>query len=178
MHRLFVALRPPPMIRDALMAEMGGIAGANWQNDNQLHITVRYVGKVARPVAEDVAAALAGVRSPPVALAVAGVGAFDENGRPRAVWAGVTPRDAVTALHRKIDLAMVRAGLEPEARTYLPHITLARLSGAAGPVDSFLADNAMLATVPFTLDQFLLYESHLGNGGAVYEPIARYPLND
>lgn len=177
MHRLFVALRPPANIRAMLIAAMGGIAGARWQDDEQLHLTLRYIGEVERPVAEDVAVALEGVRAAPVTLAVSGVGAFDGGGRPGgAVWAGMTPRQPLTLLHTKIDGALVRAGLAPERRAYLPHVTLARLSRSAGLPDRFLADRAMLSSPPFTLDHFMLFESHLGSRGATYEAIARYPL--
>ena len=67
-------------------------------------------------------------------------------------------------------------GLPPEGRAYLPHVTIARLGRNAAGLDRFLADQAMLATEPFTLDHFLLYESRLGHGGARYEAVARYPL--
>ena len=33
MHRLFVALRPPPPIRDLLIDQMDGIVDARWQDD-------------------------------------------------------------------------------------------------------------------------------------------------
>ncbi len=177
MHRLFVALRPPAHIRAQLIDAMGGIAGARWQDDEQLHVTLRYIGEVERPVAEDVAVALGSVRAAPVTLAIAGVGRFDGDGRPGgAVWAGVAPRAPLAALHAKIDMALVRAGLQPERRAYLPHITLARLSRGAGSPDRFLADRAMLSSEPFTLDHVLLFESHLGASGATYEAVARYPL--
>lgn len=177
MHRLFVALRPPIAIRRQLIAAMGGIAEARWQDDEQLHVTLRYIGEVEPTVAEDVASVLGSVRAPAPTIRILGVGAFDERGRPSAVWAGITPHDAIAALHRKIDHALVRIGLEPERRAYLPHVTLARLGRHAAPVDRFLADNAMLSTAPFTLDHFLLFESHLGHAGATYAAIARYPLD-
>jgi len=44
MHRLFVALRPPPDIRDALVDAMDELPGARWQDEEQLHITLRFVG--------------------------------------------------------------------------------------------------------------------------------------
>lgn len=178
MHRLFVALRPPADVRRALLDAMGGIAGARWQDDGQLHLTLRYIGEVERPVAEDAATALDRVRAAPVTLAIRGVGRFDgAGGRPGgAVWAGVTPHDALARLHAKIDQALVRAGLEPERRAYLPHITLARLPRRAGSPKRFLADAAMLSSAPFTLDHFLLFESRLGSDGATYEAVARYPL--
>jgi 2'-5' RNA ligase len=175
MHRLFVALRPPAIIRDRLLAAMDGIAGARWQEDEQLHITVRYIGLVERAMAEDIAVALDGVRASPITVAIAGVGAFEDRAR-RAVWAGVAPREPLTALHRKVDHVLIRLGLAPEGRTYLPHVTIARLNRAAGPAERYLADQAMLSSAPFTLDHFLLFESHLGQDGATYHAVARYPL--
>jgi len=177
MHRLFVALRPPKAIRERLLALMGGVPGARWQDDGQLHLTVRYIGEVESHTAEDIAVALGSVRHAPVELRLDGCGVFDDSrGRPNAIWAGASPREALAVLHRKVDQAMVRAGLEPERRAYLPHITLARMSGSAGPVDRWLAEHAALASEPVAIDGMILYESRLGHGGASYEPVARYPL--
>jgi 2'-5' RNA ligase len=176
MHRLFVGLRPPPAIRALLLATMAGVFGARWQDDDQLHVTLRYIGEVERPLAEDVALALSGIRAAPIEAALAGVGRFDSRGRPNALWAGLTPHEPLAALHRKVDQALVRLGLAPEGRAYLPHITLARLSGAAGPTDRFLADYAALASSPFTFEHFTLFESHLGHEHASYEAVERYRL--
>lgn len=177
MHRLFVALRPPKAIRERLLGLIGGVPGARWQDDAQLHLTLRYIGEVEPHAAEDVAVALGSVRHAPVELRLDGCGVFDDSrGRPNALWAGVSPREPLAALHRKIDAAIVRAGLEPERRAYLPHITLARMSGSAGPVDHWLSEHAALASEAFAIDAMILYESRLGHGGASYEPVARYPL--
>jgi RNA 2',3'-cyclic 3'-phosphodiesterase len=97
-------------------------------------------------------------------------------GRTNAVWAGVRPHEELAGLHRKIDQALVRLGLEPERRAYLPHITLARLGGGGGTADRFVADHAGLTSEPFTLAHFLLFESRLGREGASYEAVERYPL--
>lgn len=177
MHRLFVALRPPHSVLTELIDVMGGISGARWQDASQLHITLRYIGEVERRIAEDVAAALDGVRASPLTIAVSGTGAFTDARRGGgAVWAGVSPHDAVTALHHKVDRALVRAGLPPERRAFLPHITLARLPRSAAAPDRFLADTSGLSTAPFTLDHFFLFESHLSRDGSSYEAVARYPL--
>ena len=131
MHRLFVALRPPPAIRALLAATQGGVPHARWQDDDQLHLTLCYIGEVERPVAEDVALALGQVHALAPSIALAGVGAFDKQGRVDTLWAGVTPHDALAALQKKVDQTMVRIGLPPERRAYLPHITLARLPRSA-----------------------------------------------
>lgn len=174
--RLFVALRPPPAIRTQLLALMGGIAGARWQDDAQLHLTLRFIGEIERPHAEDAALALATVRAPAPQVALAGVGRFERRGRTTAVWAGVHPHDALAALHRKIDQALVRAGLPPERRAYLPHITLARMGAAAAGAERFLADHAGLTSATFGCEHVYLFQSHLGSEGARYEAIERYRL--
>lgn len=179
MHRLFVALRPPPPIRALLSAAMGGVPGARWQDDEQLHLTLRFIGEVDRRVADDVALALGQVHAPPIEIALAGVGAFDKNKRVDALWAGVAPHDALAALHRKVDHAMVRVGLPPESRSYLPHITLARLPrsmGTAIEIERWCAEHAALTSVSFTLEHLYLFASTLGSEGARYEAIERWPL--
>nr|WP_294327707.1 RNA 2',3'-cyclic phosphodiesterase [uncultured Sphingomonas sp.] len=177
MHRLFVALRPPPPMRRKLLDIMDGVDGARWQDEDQLHVTLRYIGQVERPMAEDIATALQAVHAPALDLALSGVGRFDTGSRGRALWAGVTPQDAVAALHRKVDHALVRLGLPLEGRAFLPHITLARLNRGSGPVDAFLAEQGGLRSPPMRFDHLVLYESHLAPDGAWYEPVVRYPLS-
>jgi 2'-5' RNA ligase len=179
-HRLFVALRPPAALRRILLDIMDGVEGARWQDEAQLHVTLRYIGEVERPVAEDIAVALQAIHAPAPTLALSGVGRFDTGSRGgsrgRAIWAGIAPHDAVAALHRKVDHALVRAGLPPEGRAFLPHVTLARLNRASGPVDGFLAAHAGLTSPAMRFDHLILYESHLGQDGAWYEPVVRVPL--
>ena len=179
MHRLFVALRPPPLIRELLLDLTDGVGAARWQDEEQLHLTVRFIGVVERPVAEEVATALAQVAAPAPVVQLSGVGRFGNRGGD-ALWAALQPHGALHHLHRKVDQACVRAGLEPERRAYLPHITLARLprSATGDPaVERWIADHAGLTSSPFTLTHLVLYESHLGRGGARYEAVARWPLD-
>lgn len=175
MHRLFAAIRPPRGVRERLLAAMGGVRGARWQNDAQLHLTLRFIGEVDAPVANDVAAALAAVRHPCLALVLEGWGVFDRKGRVDALWIGVGPQPALAALHRKIDHALVRVGLEPERRAFRPHITLARFGRDGGDAGAAVARGACAGT-SFEAVDFRLYESLLGHEGADYACVARTPL--
>ena len=176
MHRLFVAIRPPPaLLRACLSAMEDGPPGWAWQDDEQLHLTLRYIGQVERPVAEDVADALGAIRAVPIEVGLSGVGWFDQGPRG-ALFARAAPAEPLAALHQKIDRALVRIGLEPERRAYLPHITLARRrSGAVDPA-GWVERNAGLASAPEAMTAMILYESHIGRHGSSYEAIARYPL--
>jgi RNA 2',3'-cyclic 3'-phosphodiesterase len=177
MHRLFVGLSLPASIRDQLSILMTGVNNARWQDDEQLHVTLRFIGEVERLVAEDIAGALTSVRAPRLTLRLSGVGRFDSGGRVNALWAGLSPREAITALHRKLDATLVRIGLAPERRAYLPHITIARLNRSAGPTDAWLVHHATLTSEPFELKHFVLFESHLNAAGAAYDAVMRYPLS-
>ena len=177
MHRLFAALRPPPAIRARLLDLMGGVMGARWQDDDQLHLTLRFIGEVDARTADDIAEMLGTVRHPPVELALAGVGTFEKRGRVHTLWAGVRPPEPAARLHRKIDQLLVRLGLPLEARAYAPHITLARFARAAAPpLEPFLEAHAALTSEVFTCDSFALFESRIGRDGAEYTEVVRYPL--
>src|SRR5919206_2815570 len=127
MHRLFVAIRPPAPVRAQLLELMGGVAGARWLSDDQLHLTLRFIGEVDRHLARDIDAALSAVHHPRFELALNGLGAFERRGGPGTLWAGVAPEAPLRALHNKVDQALLRVGLEPDRRAYAPHLTIARL---------------------------------------------------
>jgi RNA 2',3'-cyclic 3'-phosphodiesterase len=176
MHRLFVAIRPPAAVREALLALMGDVEAARWQDDEQLHITLRFIGEVDPQTAEDLAAGLASITSPALTLSVSGVGSFEKKGRVHTLWAGIHPQTPLIAIHRKIGRLLARLGLSEDGLAYIPHITLARFSGAGGQVGGFLARHGDLALPPFEATEFVLYESRLGSEGAAYEAVVAYPM--
>ena len=50
MHRLFVAIRPPEHIRDLLIDAMDDSPELGWVGDDNLHLTLRFIGEVERPL--------------------------------------------------------------------------------------------------------------------------------
>src|ERR1700761_8765513 len=118
LHRLFVAFRPGADVRAGLLGLMGAIPGARWQNDEQLHCTLRFIGAVDRHQAEDIAALLGHVRHPAMRLSLGTPGTFERAGRVDALWVSVHPRDRVKALHDKIDRMLAKAGIAPETRAF------------------------------------------------------------
>ena len=177
MHRLFVAIRPPEAIRDRLIDAMDDSPVLRWVPFDNLHLTLRFIGEVERPMAEDIARALHAIRPPAFSLRLWSVGRFDQRGGG-SVWAGIEPREPVAALAAKVDRACVAAGLEPEHRAFHPHVTLARFRRSAEQEASdFVRRHSDLASEAFQVDSFTLFESRLSRHGAHYEPIADYPLS-
>lgn len=177
MHRLFVAIRPPAPVRAQLLDLMGGVAGARWQSEDQLHLTVRFIGEVDRHRARDVDAALSRVHHPRFSIALAGLGGFERRGEPVTLWAGLTPHEPLRALHKKVDQALVRAGVEPDRRAYMPHVTIARLPRGAGSVQALVEQSGGVTSPPFEIGEFGLYESRLTPEGPVYTLAERYSLD-
>jgi RNA 2',3'-cyclic 3'-phosphodiesterase len=176
MHRLFVAIRPPEHIRDLLIDAMDDSADFRWQQDEQLHLTLRFAGEIERPVAEDLAVALGRIRAAPFELKIKGVGRFDQR-NSGALWAGVEPKAPLAALAAKVERTCLGVGLEPERRAFHPHITLARWKGRRSrEVADYLERRRGLSSEPFVVAEFTLFESRLSRHGAHYEEIAAYSL--
>ena len=103
MTRLFVGLRPPAPVRDVLLGAMGGVDRARWQDEDQLHLTLRFVGEIDAPLANDLAAALGQVDAAPFDLRIAGVGHFERKGRATTLWAGLAASPQLLAFQQKIE---------------------------------------------------------------------------
>lgn len=175
-RRLFIALRPPEDICDALLSAMEGVAGARWQDADNLHITLRFIGEVDRHVFADIVTALEGVPIRPFPLALSGVGHFESKRRPKAIWAGTTPSPALAELQYSVEMACRRAALPAETRKFVPHVTLARLNSGSAPIGDWLAAQGDLALGPWQVDSFALYESNLTPNGAIYSQIMQFPV--
>ncbi len=176
-HRLFVAIKPPPDVIDMLIDTMEGIDNVRWQGEDQLHLTLRFIGEVDTPQANDLADALGNIRAQSFDLSIRGVGHFERKGRPHTLWAGVEQSPALIRLQQSVEGACRSAGLAPETRLFAPHVTLARLSGRAGDIAPFLARHGALRSEPFRVERFILFESTLSAKGAHYDPVVAFPLS-
>lgn len=177
MIRLFVGLELPDGIRARLAGLGGGVPGARWIPSENYHVTLRFIGEVDEGRAEDIDAILSRVRAPVFDMRIAGVGAFGRNHQVHTLWAGIADAPEIKQLHDKIDRAVMRAGLPPDRRKFMPHVTLARLHAApVDRVEGFKAHNALFSAGPFRVDSFVLFSSLLSRNGAIYRPEAEYPL--
>ena len=176
MHRLFVAIRPPEEVRDILIDVMDDGADFRWQSDEQLHLTLRFIGEVERPLANDIALAMAGLRFPALEMRLSSLGTFD-HGNGGAIWAGVDPAEPVKALAARVERICQTVGLPPERRAFRPHITLARWKGPRSREARAFLDGRTVMSDPFPVDRVILYESRLSRHGAHYEEVESFPLS-
>lgn len=177
MIRLFVAIDIPRQIRSQLHAMGRSLPGVRPVAEEQIHLTLRFIGEVEGSIFKDIREELAAVASPALTMGVKGIGHFPPRGRPRVLWAGVQPADPLIRLKRRIDTALIKCGIAPDSRKFAPHITIARISSCPlKRITSFLAGNAFLSFDSFSVDSFHLYSSKLSSKGAAHTLEASYPL--
>lgn len=177
MIRLFVALGLPEMVRQRLALVRAPLNGARWVPAENMHVTLRFIGNIDEPVANEIDDRLARIEAAPFELKLNGLGTFGSRGRVRTLWAGVERNPALEHLQTKVENACMRAGLPPEKRRFHAHVTLARCKDTLeDKVSGFVAtyDGRDIPAVP--VDEFVLYSSHTGRAGAIYTPEATYPL--
>ncbi|TCR60349.1 RNA 2',3'-cyclic phosphodiesterase [Bosea sp. BK604] len=176
MPRLFTALEIPAEVASALTLHRGGLIGARWIEPADYHITLRFLGDVDRRMAHDVDSFLSDLQAEPFEVTLDALGSFGGD-RPRAVFARAQPSARLSELQGDLERLMRRLGLPPEARKFVPHVTLARLRDTS-PVDvaHYLAMHPIVRPISFTARRFALMSSRDSIGGGPYVLEAAYPL--
>lgn len=175
--RLFVGLDLPWELKQQLARLAGGLPGARWVPPDNYHLTLRFVGEVSPPRAEELDLALGALRGKGFTLTLAGVGTFARAGREVALWVGAERSPQLEHLQAKVDTALQRAGFLREKRRFLPHITLARLENVPQErLISYVQAHNLFRATPLEVDHFTLFSSLLGKEASVYTPEVEYEL--
>lgn len=175
MPRLFVGLEVPELLKSQLLWPRSGVEGARWQRDDQLHLTLAFVGDVSNSIAEDVHSELSRVSMIPFELQLSGVGFFGKPAHPKALWTGVNDPFPIRHLHEKVSFAMERIGVDVDQRRFLPHVTLARFRrGSSARIGNWLHENERFSSDRIWMSHFTLFSSHLTEERAHYDVVHRY----
>lgn len=180
--RAFLALPLPPSDAETLEAMGDRLGVGRPVPADNVHLTLAFLGEVPEADLAEAAQMLETLAPPRFAYRLSGVESF---GSPQAGHALALAADGGAALRDLRDRIRSRlhgAGLAQERRRFRPHVTFARLPGRMSPEEdrrlaTFLAREADIALDDVPADRFVLYESILTRDGAVYEPLAEFPLS-
>ncbi|MBD3677496.1 MAG: RNA 2',3'-cyclic phosphodiesterase [Rhodobacteraceae bacterium] len=178
MIRAFIALPLPEEVRTQLAVVQQMLPLPRRIPSEDMHLTLVFLGEQPEPVLQEVHGALETVRANPFEMRLSGLAHFGGM-KPRIVYAGVVPCEALMQLQSKVENSIRRIGVEVEAKRFVPHVTLGRLR--IGEIQPAHLEHALVACAgfsagPFTVDRFTLYESRLGPKGPRYDELAEYPL--
>ncbi|MEX0732822.1 MAG: RNA 2',3'-cyclic phosphodiesterase [Aquisalimonadaceae bacterium] len=166
-RRFFFGLYPDRLERDRLHAlTPARLRGGRRVVADNLHVTVVYLGlcdadqeTAARDAAESVCAG-------PVELTLDRIAVWHA-AQVQVLLPPGTPA-ALRWLYESLRGALVARGFPPEARPWVPHITVARKIAAQPTVT--------IPPVRLRFSEFCLFRSHRVDGELLYEPIARWAL--
>jgi 2'-5' RNA ligase len=177
MPRLFTGLEIPADVGFALSLKRGGLTGARWIDPENYHITLRFIGDVDGNTADEVADSLDRLaNSLRFSIRLTHLGSFGGD-KPRALYAGVEPSEALNRLQAAQERMLQKAGLPPEGRKFVPHVSLARLRGtSAEELARFMAEAARFEPLSFVPARFVLFSSRDSVGGGPYLVEQSYPL--
>ncbi|HEY3839428.1 MAG TPA: RNA 2',3'-cyclic phosphodiesterase [Bryobacteraceae bacterium] len=180
--RLFIGIALPSDINsslDQLVKQLKPLAAIRWSPTANFHVTTKFIGAWPQERMEELKSTLASTAgSGAFAIAIRGLGFFPNAKRPRVFWAGVEGGEPLSRLASQTDQACARLGVEPEARAYSPHLTLARIDSPSrlGPLHVALSKLPSVEFGEFHVGVFHLYRSQAGRGGSVYTSLAEFPL--
>jgi len=175
--RLFVAISLPDSVKQRLGGIIKPIRGVRWQDASNMHLTLRFIGDLEQEPMSRLRELLAGISRPSFTMTIHGLGSFPKRGYPRVIWAGVERKQVLMDLQNDVEMACRETGLEPEQRSFIPHITLGRVNDASrDEVITYIKSLEDFEVNNIPVDAFTLNSSELRSGGAVHTPLQTYPL--
>ncbi|HEV7164105.1 MAG TPA: RNA 2',3'-cyclic phosphodiesterase [Gammaproteobacteria bacterium] len=168
--RLFFALWPEDPVRQALYkASRVAVQASDGKpvSASHFHITLAFLGSLDQEASVRARSAAASVRSEPFQMELDSLGHWPE---PQVLWCGIRRVPAAArALAEGLRQRLVSAGLRPDHKPFVPHVTLARKARRADALDSF-------GPVAWAAKDFVLVSSVTGDSGSEYSPLATYAL--
>ena len=189
-RRLFVGLRFPETVqlylrrRGADWKACQALHGGRFAND--FHVTLKFLGNVEQARIDRLAQALASAYRSVGSFAVTAgpLGAFPNPAGVSVLWWGIDGGHAdLVECAARTEEALEPVGFDRERRRFLPHITLSRFRRAPDLRDWIGCENERIRSgdatsfPPFAATALALVESELRRDGALYTPLASYPLS-
>jgi RNA 2',3'-cyclic 3'-phosphodiesterase len=181
--RLFIAIELTNEIRKAVEELLGELrkaaTQAKWVRAENLHVTLKFLGRTEPDRLEAIRNVLGSMRSPePITFDFHGLGFFPNEKRPRVFWMGMKASSNLPVLAEAIDQAMHKLGFPLETRPFAPHLTLARfeLRGLPAKLRLAVTENSTRNFGSLLAQEFHLIESKLKPTGAEYTTLQSFPF--
>lgn len=154
-----------------------------WTRPEQIHLTLKFLGKVCAAAIPELTAALrrACADAPGMRLKAEWLGCFPSVVRPRVLWVGVTGELAALArLQERVAAATGAFGEHEKRENFTAHLTLgqvqARRPREVREVGEALAGVGFSQVGDWRAEAVELQQSVLQPGGSIYTTLARVAL--
>jgi 2'-5' RNA ligase len=187
--RLFVAVPLPEELKTALggvqheLREVLPPKSAAWTKQDNLHLTLRFLGQVENSRVAEIQSRLRDQLSAfgKLEFSCGRLGCFPDLRFPRVVWTGVQDEQGRLALlHRLVEKAAGGFAEKPAEERFVGHVTLARPKQIQRPVAEqlarFIAGAVGRRFGTWSCSEVELMQSELSSGGSRYTMLAKIPL--
>lgn len=170
--RIFFALWPDARVRgelDAAAVALHALRGGRRARADSIHLTLVFIGEIAAARLPEVLAAAAEVAARKFEILFDHAGCWRHN-RVAHLGASLPPPELLD-LVRQLETRLNAADIPFDQRKYVPHITLLRKADCSAQMT-----NPASVPIRWPARDFVLVNSSLRSGGALYEQLGRWPL--
>ena len=188
--RSFIAIELPEELKLGLAQlqdrlKSGRQPWIKWVDPYSIHLTLKFLGNIEvdriGAITRAIETAVQGI--PPFHLEVKDLGVFPNLRRVQVIWVGISGAvDRLGQLQQRLESNLTPLGFTPEARTFTPHLTLARLRNQASlderqNLGQLIGSTKFEATYSIEVETINLMRSQLTREGAIYNKISSVELN-
>ena len=184
--RTFLSIPVPLMVRSKKQMLYSTLeqspAKINWVKDEQLHITIKFIGQTPENLFDEIKSLIVKVVSSirPFKITINNTGCFPVPERPRILWLGVDgDLQSMNNLYLNIEKEMETIGFPLNDEEYFPHVTLARIKYPqkfTPDISTFL--NSSYDPIDFKVDRVQFLSSELLPTGTLYTLLGSFPLGE
>ena len=179
--RSFIAIELPEEAKEGLARlrkelERDEHKFVKWVAPGGIHLTLKFLGNIpskrVAEITEAIQEAAQGIS--PFHLEISGLGAFPNLRQVRVFWVGIGGEvDKLSQLQQNIDSALAALGFAKEERSFMPHLTLARIREGASPPERRSFGELVGSTIfedkyHIEVEAISLMRSQLKPTGAIY----------
>lgn len=176
MSRYFVSITLPDNIQKSLDLLLPENRVWKKTNQNQLHLTLRYIGDADTAVVNRIGDKLRRITIPEFKVRLKGVGFFPEIGRVRVIWIGAEKSSPLMELQGLVDSAVAKVINSESEHTFTPHVTLVRIKGGVNREKVLSLIPEIKETFECQVKSFQLMESRQGRDGVEHLTVKSYQL--
>jgi 2'-5' RNA ligase len=179
--RSFIAIELPEEAKEGLARlkkelERDEHKFVKWVNPRGIHLTLKFLGNIPSKQVAEITEAIEGAVQgiSPFHLEIGGLGAFPSLRQARVFWVGIGGEmDKLSRLQQNIDSALAAVRFAKEERSFVPHLTLARIRQGASPLEKRSFGELVGSTIfedkyHVKVESISLMRSQLTPAGAIY----------